>query len=151
MRHVLSILVLAMLVACSADPSPTPIPPAANSESPAAIGSPDSTALPTPPPSTVAADGIFQIVLGEATGPRLEVAEAIAYTGSDLIMVSGALVISADGILLCQALAESSPPQCGTPRIEVRGLDISQVPDLQSAGDVRWTEQVELIGEMGDD
>jgi len=63
------------------------------------------------------------------------------------VLVTGALFVDADGsVRLCDAIAESFPPQCGGSRLLVRGLDPATVPDLQEANGVRWAEQVQLLG-----
>jgi len=63
--------------------------------------------------------------------------------------VSGALFVDPDGTAwLCDAIAESFPPQCGGDRIEVGGLDLADVPNLQEESDVRWSESVTLVGSV---
>src|SRR5262245_66427524 len=71
-------------------------------------------------------------------GPGLSVADALTHGPTDdIVSVSGALFVSADGtVLLCDAIAESFPPQCGGERIVVEGLDLSTVADLQEEGEV---------------
>ena len=92
----------------------------------------------------VVADG------GPGDGPGMSVADAFAHGPTDdLVSVSGALFVDADGtVRLCDAIAESFPPQCGGASIEVTGLDLSTVPDLQEANGVRWAESVVLLGSV---
>jgi hypothetical protein len=51
-------------------------------------------------------------------------------------------------VRLCDAIAESFPPQCGGSWLEVRGLDLSSVAGLQDADGVRWAESVQLLGRL---
>jgi hypothetical protein len=67
------------------------------------------------------------------------------------LRVRGALVLSPDGAALCDALAESHPPQCplGLP---VQGFDRTTLPpDASSAGRVTWVERLELVAERTQD
>ena len=95
-----------------------------------------------------AADGVLTIAPGDAAGPAVAVRTAL--NGDvDPVRVAGSLVIGADGrVLLCSALAESFPPQCGGDRLEVRGLDLETVAGLQAANGVRWADSVELTGRV---
>lgn len=92
----------------------------------------------------VVADG------GPGDGPGMSVADALAHGPTDdLVSVSGALFVAPDGtVRLCDAIAESFPPQCGGASIEVSGLDLSTVADLQEANGVRWAESVVLFGSV---
>ena len=93
------------------------------------------------------ADGILNIAAGTAGGPGISIEDAIGNGGGEPLLINGALVVDPDGrVLLCDALAESFPPQCGGARLEVRGLDLDSVPDLQQGNDVRWADQVQLLG-----
>lgn len=95
-----------------------------------------------------AADGVLTIAPGDAVGPAVDVRTAID-GDVDPVRVAGSLVVDAGGrVLLCSALAESFPPQCGGDRLEVRGLDLETVADLQSANGVRWADSVELTGRV---
>ena len=52
---------------------------------------------------------------------------------------------------ICEALAESFPPQCGEGFVTVTSLDQVDPDDIQSSGDVRWTDYtVTIFGEMVD-
>ena len=90
------------------------------------------------------------IVEGDAGGPGLSVADALEHQATDdIVTVSGALFVDADGTMwLCDAIAESFPPQCGGDRIEVEGLEPGDVPNLQEEQDVRWSESVTLVGSV---
>jgi len=87
---------------------------------------------------------------GPGDGPGLSVAEALTHGPTDdLVTVTGALFVDADGtVRLCDAIAESFPPQCGGDRIVVTGLDLADVPDLQEENGVRWAESATLFGSV---
>ena len=103
------------------------------------------TTLPAPSgePVLVVTDGVVE-------GPGLSVADALDHQATDdIVTVSGALFVNADGtVILCDAIAESFPPQCGGERIRVEGLDLAAVPGLQTEGDVSWAEGVTLLGSV---
>jgi hypothetical protein len=83
-------------------------------------------------------------------GPGLSVADALTHGPTDdIVSVTGALFVTADGdVLLCDAIAESFPPQCGGERIVVDGLDLSTIGGLQEENGVRWAESVTLLGSV---
>ena len=116
----------------------------------AACSGPGATGDPTDDPPTgdepvlVIADG------GPGDGTGLSVAEALTHGPTDdLVTVTGALFVDADGtVRLCDAIAESFPPQCGGARIVVEGLDLDTVENLQTEGEVSWAEGVTLFGSV---
>ena len=127
MRSLPTLLIaLLLLVACAAEPPATPSAPADEEW------------------TLVVTDG------DPGDGPGISVADALTHGPTDdIVTVSGALFVDADGtVLLCDAIAESFPPQCGGDRIEVTGLDLSTVADLQEANGVRWAEGVTLLGSV---
>lgn len=81
-------------------------------------------------------------------GP-VDVATALVADPGERVRVTGALFVAADGTMqLCDAIAESFPPQCGGARIAVEGLDPATVAGLQTEGDVSWAEGVTLTGSV---
>jgi len=102
---------------------------------------------PVPSPSI---EPVLVIVDGAVEGPGMSVADALGHQPTDdIVTVSGALFVNADGtVLLCDAIAESFPPQCGGERIRVQGLDVAAVPGLQTEGEVSWAEGVTLLGSV---
>jgi hypothetical protein len=116
-----------------------------------ACGGADGEASPSDGPgSGGAGEPVLVVADGEPTEPGMSVADALGHRATDdLVTVTGALFVGADGtILLCDAIAESFPPQCGGDRILVEGLDLDEVADLQSEGDVAWAEGVTLFGSV---
>jgi hypothetical protein len=135
MRTVPLVLALALILAACGmiiDPSPSADPPAG--------GGADGDGEP-----------VLVIADGEPTEPGMSVADALGHQATDdLVTVSGALFANADGtVYLCDAIAESFPPQCGGDRIRVDGLDLDDVPGLQVEGEVAWAEGVTRFGSVG--
>jgi hypothetical protein len=121
-----AILVATVLASC-ATAQPSADPPA--SRAPAGPG----------------VDGTLTIA-DDVAGPAVQVADALARRG-EAARVRGSLFVEGNGrMLLCEAIAESFPPQCGGQRLEVVGLDLATIAGLQSANGVRWAEAVELSG-----
>jgi hypothetical protein len=133
-RRLAALLPFILVAACTSAPNDTPTSDD-GSRSPAASAG-------------ASGDGILVIQDGAvADGPGISVQEALDYTGGAEVLVNGSLVIDPDGVvLLCDALAESFPPQCGGARLEVRGLDPAGQPDLQEANGVRWLDRIQLFG-----
>lgn len=104
----------------------------------------------TPPAPTASGnEPVLVIAAGEPGDGGLTVAEALGHQATDdLVSVAGALFVGADRVLLCDAIAESFPPQCGGARIVVEGLDLSTVADLQEENGVQWAESVVLFGSV---
>lgn len=88
---------------------------------------------------------------GAATGPGLTIAEAVTTTADGPLLVRGFLVAHDNVVQLCEALAESYPPQCGGQSLSVVGLDIEQRDDLEDAEGTRWSAgEISLLGELVD-
>ncbi|MCA1588407.1 MAG: hypothetical protein LC744_07090 [Chloroflexi bacterium] len=101
------------------------------------------------PGSGAPPDAVLVIEEGAvADGPGISVTEALAFVGGQPVLVNGSLFIDADGdVLLCEAIAESFPPQCGGARLAVEGLDPGG-QQLDEANGVRWAESVQLFGRV---
>lgn len=80
----------------------------------------------------------------------LAVAEVLADTTGEPLVARAFVVVAPDGgARLCDALAESSPPQCGGPSIAVTGLPPELVAGLAERSGVRWSDApVQLIGSV---
>lgn len=86
---------------------------------------------------------------GDDAIENLSVAAAAAASGR--VMVTGFLVDVAGESRLCEALAESFPPQCGGANITLTSLDQIDPDELKTEGDVTWTDfPVTVFGEMVD-
>lgn len=123
----LTLALLLVLAACAADGASSPSVPKAHTGEPVLV----------------------VVVDGDPRDAGMSVAEALAHRPTDdVVAVSGALFVGADGsVLLCDAIAESYPPQCGGERILVDGLDLASV-DFETANGVRWAESVTLLGSV---
>ena len=87
-----------------------------------------------------------------AAGPALSIEDALAADSDEPLLVSGNLLAQGDEVRLCSALAESFPPQCGGASLHVDGLDLAEVDDLITEGDVSWTDRpLELLGIVEND
>lgn len=63
------------------------------------------------------------------------------------IAVVGYLLDDGESVRVCEALAESYPPQCGGSSAAVVDLDSSGVDGVSVDGSVRWTGfPIELVG-----
>lgn len=146
----------AALVACGGDagedelPINTGTPPAATGaclvDEPDCndIGVPDGGEL--PPPGD---DG--EVVTGGMVAEPLTVSQALVSDIGGVIAVQGFLFDDGSGPVLCDALAESFPPQCGGDSLPVSGHEEAvDVPIISEQG-VTWTDQpVVLLGEYID-
>jgi hypothetical protein len=97
-----------------------------------------------------AGEPILVIVDGDPSGPGISVADAFDHQPTDdIVVVNGALFVSAEGtVRICDAIAESFPPQCGGASMVVEGLDLASIDDLQTEGNVSWAEGVLLLGSV---
>jgi hypothetical protein len=139
MRTVPPLLALTLLLAACATDGDASAPPGWGSPPPGSGGGFGEPVL------VVADPG------GPITEPGLSVADALGHQATDdLVTVTGALFANADGTVhLCDAIAESFPPQCGGDRILVEGLgDLQDIPGIQFEGEVAWAEGVVLFGSV---
>jgi len=78
----------------------------------------------------------------------LTVAQAI-HAGDQPVKVRGFVLVGTDGVTrICEALAESHPPQCGRPSLKVEGANVDSLKGVQTAQGVTWTDQVTLRGTL---
>lgn len=134
MRTTITLLLAIVLAACSAPGTDVPVD---GDETPPASAAPGT-------------DAVLVIADGDPGDGGLSVADALGHQATDdLVSVAGALFADADGgVLLCDAIAESFPPQCGGERIVVEGLDLSTIDGLQDENGIRWAESVVLFGSV---
>ncbi len=153
------------LPACAADPGTA----AAGADAPAADTAPGTAAGTDDAASGDVAGGAAGICLEgtvdcddtpSATGTggvesgadgSVPVGEAVAAGIQGPFLMSGYLVVDADGARLCEALAESFPPQCGGTAV---ALDPAEAPAgavTTTEGDVTWSDEPVLVeGELVD-
>ncbi len=107
---------------------------------------PGNTAVPQDLPGDDAVVGD-----GMAVDGGLTVADANNGAADGIIAVKGFVVASGDEVRLCDALAESFPPQCGGDSVILDSLDSIDPDELTSEGDVTWTNaQQTVYGELSD-
>ena len=83
----------------------------------------------------------------------LTITEALEGEATGVIAVQGFYVDDGSGARLCEALAESFPPQCGEASIALGdgALDVIDPDEIQEAQGVAWTDYpVTIIGEIVD-
>ena len=86
-----------------------------------------------------------------AVGPGISIAEALSSTLDEPLLVNGFLVVQGDEAELCEALAESFPPQCGGESLSLEGLDLDAFEGLSSEQNTTWSEEpIQLLGEVED-
>lgn len=86
---------------------------------------------------------------GLGAGPGISIEEALASDSAEPLLVNGNLLAEGDEIRLCDALAESFPPQCGGPQLHVEGLKLEEVDGLVREGVVAWTDRpIQLLGSV---
>jgi hypothetical protein len=85
-------------------------------------------------------------------GP-LSIQEALASEQTGPILVRGYLLADGATLRLCEALAESYPPQCGGPALEVIGAKLLEQRQLsKTSGAVTWSDApVQLLGVVEDE
>jgi len=128
-------------VACSDDdPEPTATPsPTATADLPADGNGGNG--------GSGAAGGTFP-----AGTEAISVPDALASAGDGVVLVEGFLVITPNGARLCEALAESFPPQCGGDSVILDEPEPSALDQLTTEGDVSWTDQpVQMLGSVDGD
>ena len=90
-------------------------------------------------------------------GPGISVAEALASTLDQPLLINGYVFVYSDGsVVVADLIAESFPPQPGGAQVTVEGLDVMEIPLTEGPADAgsaitAWTETpVQLIGEIAD-
>jgi len=90
-------------------------------------------------------------------GSGISVADALASTLDEPLLVNGYVFVYADGsVVFGDLIAESFPPQPAGAAVTVEGLDLMQLPLTERPADTEiaitaWTDvQVQLIGQIAD-
>ncbi len=80
-------------------------------------------------------------------GPGISVGEALTSNLTGPLLINGQLHVENGRTRLCEALAESFPPQCAGRFLVVQGLDLTTIDGLTSEGSVTWSDQtVQVLG-----
>jgi hypothetical protein len=111
-----------------------------------------STTASTSEPGTTSVDDTAVDTAADDTAAdepaALFVEELLETRPAGPVSVRGMLIDEGAGVLLCEALAESFPPQCGGRWVVVMHPDLGQL-DVVSEGGVRWVDQpVTLEGQL---
>jgi len=74
------------------------------------------------------------------------VSESIAVPDGSQISVRGIYFKGTSGIeVLCDSLAESFPPQCFDPKLEISGFRSNLLPRLNSESEITWTDTAVIL------
>jgi len=84
---------------------------------------------------------------------EITVTDALGIRPGGPFVITGYLVVDGGQARLCEALAESFPPQCGGAALRLEGLDLEAVEfPVQTEGAVTWTDgAVSLTGVLDGD
>jgi len=113
------------------------------------------------PPTSTVSDGLplsgDDATFPSGMGPGISVADALASTLDEPLLVNGYVFVYADGtVVLADLIAESYPPQPAGATVTVEGLDLMQIPLTEGPTDgeiaiTAWTDMpVQLIGSIVD-
>ena len=94
---------------------------------------------------TAACSGGDDVVVGDGV---LSITEAAEASTGDLATVRGFMVADTEGVRLCEALAESFPPQCGGSFLILNEFEPAAFPQVFSespGGDIMWTDQAQDV------
>lgn len=163
MRFLPLLIIAVALAACTGvapgttNPTPTPTEEPAPTEEP--TPTPTEEPIPTEPATLTLGD------FGVADGPGESVSHAIANAGDEPRLVNGILLKGIDGdVWLCEALADTSTPECAEPRLfipnypedlvivdgeeyySVFARDQPVETNLQERDGVRWVEDSQIFG-----
>ena len=85
--------------------------------------------------------------ISSGVGPGISIGEALASDLKGPLLINGQLHVQNGRARLCEALAESFPPQCAGRFLLVKGLDLTTVDGLTSESSVTWSDQtVQVLG-----
>jgi hypothetical protein len=88
---------------------------------------------------------------GMPAGRGLSVSEALATDASGPLAVHGFYVDSGTGAMLCEALAESFPPQCGGASVPLANISAIDPESIRTDQGVAWSDdEVFIVGEIVD-
>lgn len=155
MRRLILVLATVLLAGCGSIVSET----FSNVGEELSTPSPDDESTPSASPSAEAEDaGRFVVVNvgGPVDGPGMSLDEAIGAADGQPKLVTGVLLMDTEGIIwLCDEVTESSPPECGEPRLQVANypeggaewnIEDAELTGLQEADGVLWFEDGRLYG-----
>lgn len=84
-------------------------------------------------------------------GNGLSISDALSTDAAGPLMVRGYYVDSGSGPMLCEALAESFPPQCGGASIPLGDLSAVDPDSIQTERSTSWSDDaLFVLGEIID-
>ena len=85
--------------------------------------------------------------ISSGVGPGISIGEALTSDLQGPLLINGQLHVQNGRARLCEALAESFPPQCAGRFLVAEGLDLKTIDGLTSEGSVTWSDQnVQVLG-----
>ena len=85
--------------------------------------------------------------ISSGVGPGISIGEALTSDLKGPLLINGQLHVQNGRARLCEALAESFPPQCAGRFLVVEGLNLMTIDGLTSEGSVTWSDQtVQVLG-----
>jgi len=100
-------------------------------------------------------DGGSSPGFSSGVGPGISLSDALSSDLSGPLLINGFLVIQGgeqdnpEEVRLCEALAESFPPQCSGRSLVVEGLDLKSIDGITSEGAVSWSARpVQILGSV---
>ena len=112
-------------------------------DTPCLVDEPECDDTPGGEPQDLPAPGDDEPVVAVSVADAADMVGQVSLTG---------FLVEVDGeVRLCEALAESFPPQCGGASITITSHEQVDPDDLQNEGSVTWTDfAVTIFGEMVD-
>ncbi len=135
----------------AASPIPDPTEPGISSACLADTPDCDDTVVPgeEPTPDDSGEGDVTSGVVIPAGG--ITIAEALAEASGGTVALSAFVFIDDGGARVCDAVAESFPPQCGGESLELSTIETVDPDDLEEAQGIRWTnDRITLFGEIVD-
>jgi hypothetical protein len=103
----------------------------------------------TLPPAPTDGEGQEPVSSGFVVDGGIDIPDAIAYEGTEVVAVRGYFVAGESGARLCEALAESYPPQCGGVSVAVANPELLSHVVLVEEGGTQWSEDyITVLGQV---
>jgi hypothetical protein len=101
------------------------------------------------PPAPDDGEGRDPASSGFVVDGGIDIPDAIAYEGTEVVAVRGYFVADESAARLCEALAESYPPQCGGVSLVVTNPEVLSDVVLVEEGGTQWSEDyVTVLGHI---
>jgi hypothetical protein len=101
------------------------------------------------PPAPTDGEGDEPASGGFVVDGGIDIPDALAYEGTEVVAVRGYFVADESTARLCEALAESYPPQCGGVSVVVNNPEVLSDVALVEEGGTQWSEDyVTVLGHI---